>query len=357
MNSVHKVLFLSLSGIGNYIMQSPTIARYKEAKPQSQITVWVAPRGTRKLAEADPNVDKIIEMPIKTSIIQHIQQLQILHQKKFDIGIVLSPGQLIKSAAYLYLANIPERVGAQYNFGGNPQNSLFLTKSVKEKPNLHDIEQNLNLLTPLRVQPQKRITNYELRITAKHKKEALKILSQNRIPTDKLLIGIHAGSSPEMTFKRWPSKNFAQVATELIIQHNAHILIFGGPDEEAQKNKLQAQIEDRVPRSYKLEAISSVISAPLMATAAVLQKCELVLSNDSGLMHLAAATGVKTYGLFGPTNEKLTGPRGKDSHVIRAPGTKPVYDTDTSYQLGSGPHSTITAITPQMVLGQLELPH
>ena len=60
-----------------------------------------------------------------------------------------------------------------------------------------------------------------------------------------------------------------------------------------------------------------------------------------------------TYGLFGPTDEKHTGPRGPKSHVIRALGTQPVYNTEKNFDIGLVPHATILAITPQLVLDKI----
>ena len=85
-----------------------------------------------------------------------------------------------------------------------------------------------------------------------------------------------------------------------------------------------------------------------------MQQCTLFVSNDSGLMHLAAATGTKTFGLFGPTNEQRTSPRGPHSYVIRAAGTKPVFDVNEHYDLSLKPHPTILAITPEQVIQTLE---
>lgn len=338
-----RVLFLSLSGIGNYLMQSPAIALLKRAHPDWHITVWVAPRGTRPLAEADPNIDEVIEMPKQGSVRDHLGRIQRLRQKKYDIGIVLSPGQLLKSAIYLYLAGIPRRVSNSYPLGKNPTSRFLLTDAVSEDETLHDIEQNLKLLEPLRIwNPESGIRNYTLLIPEKNKQQAQELLKKLAIPQNKLLVGIHAGSAPGMAFKRWPLERFAEVAFELIQKHNAHVLLFGGPDEAEQKDHLKQLIG---PRAHV-----SIISASLLTTAAILQHCRLLISNDSGLMHLAAAAGVVTIGLFGPTDEKKTGPRGVHSSTIRAPGTSAVYNTETNINLGSEPHTSMLAITPQMVL-------
>jgi len=196
------------------------------------------------------------------------------------------------------------------------------------------------------------ITDYSLKIPQQNKDEGKTIIRNLNIQESKTIIGIHAGSAPNLIFKRWPLENFAHVAKKLIQQQDAHILLFGGLDEENQKQKLKQLIATSLRGANSDEAIS-IVSAPLLTTAAILQHCDFMLSNDSGLMHLAAASGVKTFGLFGPTDEKKTGPRGKESYVIRAPDTQPAFNTETNFHLGTKPHESIRSITPSEVIAKL----
>lgn len=335
-NHRKKILFLSLSGIGNFLMQAPTWRAIKKAHPDYHITVWVAPRGTSQLAEADPCIDHVIESPIKNSPLGHLRTAARLRRQRFDVGFALSPGQLIKSAAYLYLAGIPRRISHTYPFGHNPHSRFLLSNALDEKKNLHDIEQNLALLKPLGItNHQLPATGYQLRIP--------KIPPYNVISSNQKLIGFHPGSAASSLWKRWPLDNFAAVGRKLIDKRDAHILIFGGPEEKALKEDLKK----------KLGRHSTIINSDLLNAAALMQRCQLILSNDSGLMHLSAASGAATFGLFGPTDETQTGPRGLKSFAIRAPHTKPVYDTEKNYNLGAKPHPTMTAITPQLVLDKI----
>lgn len=345
-NSVNnpRILIVALSGIGNLIMQIPMIKALKQAWPKSRITVWVAPRGTRALAANTPSIDEVIEMPIKASIVGHVKNIRRLRSLRADIGIVCSPGQQIKSAAYLFLSGIPTRVGYTYPLGSKHASSLFLTHAISEKENIHDIEQNLALLGTLRL-PVPTIPHYSLNIPAEAKAKAQELMNNLHIDPTKPIIGFHAGSAPDFLWKRWPLENFAELGRQLIAKHGAHILLLGGRDEAAQNETIKNLIGKNSVTSVQQD---------LMTTVAIMQKCRLVVSNDSGLMHLAAASGVETFGLFGPTDEKKTGPRGPKSHIIRAPQTKPAYDTEKDYNLGKEPHKTILAITPEMVLGKVQ---
>jgi heptosyltransferase II len=342
-----NILLLSLSGIGNFLMQSPTLRLLKQTRPSWHLTVWVAPKGTKELAENDSNVDALIEAPIQASPVRHIKTAVRLSQGKFDIGIMLSPGQLVKGAIYLYLAGIPKRIGHSYPFLGNPRSNFLLTDAIEEKDGVHDIEQNLRLLKLLDITNDRLQTaDYSFDIPPDSQAKARALMQALSIPSRKKLIGLHAGSAPDFLWKRWPLENFITVGKVLTEKLGAHILILGGPDERDVKQQLYRSLHPH----------ASMIAASLLTTAAIMQRCQLVLSNDSGLMHLAAAVGVKTFGLFGPTDEKKTGPCGIDSRVIRAPGTRPVYHTEKNYGLGLKPHVSLQAITPTFVFKHIEKP-
>jgi heptosyltransferase-2 len=367
-NPTPKILILSLSGIGNYIMQSPAIEALKKHWPDCHITVWVAPRGTKQLAENDPNVDAVIESPIKLSIKSHLKWSLYLTRKKFDVALMLSPGQLWKGSAYMFLAGIPKRIAHQYPFYGNPDSSFLLTDSIKEDPTLHDTDQNLSLLSCLEIENWKLKIGapYHIAIPLENHKNAKSILQLLKISNNAPLIGIHPGCAPGFEWKRWPLENFAKLAQLLTTDGSLPLakrksrtfrrregvsqptfLIFGGPEEEEQKNNLKEMIGH----------VAHVISTDLLTTSAIISNCSLFVSNDSGLMHIAAATNIPTFGLFGPTDENQTGPRGSQSYVVRAKSTKPIYKTETAHNPGKSAQSSMLAITPQQVLDVITQHH
>lgn len=357
-----KILVLALSGIGNFIMQMPVLAAIKQQYPDSHITAWVAPRGTRILAEHNPHLDHIIEAPYKQGLAGHLRQADGLHRQHFDMGFVLYPGQLLKSAGYLYAANIPRRFGHVYPLGPNPRSSFLLTDPVAVDGAAHDIKQNLNLIRQQADPPGWR-AHYSLTIPPRYQQQAQRLRRELKIPAGKTFIGIHPGSSPGMSWKRWPIDHFAFVARALIEKYNAHILIFGGPDEEELKQKLYSLLTIPPTGGTPPQAVAhyslgrpqaTIIHTDLLTTAAIAQKCSLFISNDSGLMHLAAAAGTPTLGLFGPTNEHKIGPRGWHSFTLRAPGTKPVYNVNTNFDLGTSPHATLQMLTTTAVLTEAQ---
>lgn len=345
-----KLLILSLSGIGNYLMHTPFVEQVKKQRPHWRITVWCAPRGQAELARANPNISSLIERPMQSPFLKDLTFLVHLRRRRFNAAVMLSPGQRLKGAAYLAAAGIPQRLTHQYPLLVYPRSSFLLTRSIPERAGLHDIEQNLALL-PLLVLDNPSLTtnyslpttNYSLVIPPESQQKAATLLSTLNISSSRPLVAIHPGSAVAAAFKRWPLVRFAELARTLITKHNAHLLILGGKAEKELKQNLTSQLT-----AYRLSLTD--ISVDLLTTAAILQRCRLFIGNDSGLMHLSAAVGTPTIGLFGPTDERQVGPRGPRSQALRAPGTRPVYDTEKNWQLGNKPHHTLAQLSAEQVV-------
>jgi len=344
-NDRPNFLFVSLSGIGNFIMQSPAFSAVKEQHPKSHITVWVALRNTAPLAKANPHIDRVIKAPIKRSLLGHLSQIIKFRRSHFDVGVVLHPGQLWKSALYLQLAGIPQRIGLRYPHLGNPDSSLFLSETHSLNESLHDTSLNLSLLQTLNIKSHSSPPSYHLAIPKQHQNQAQKILYNLSLAPDKVLVGIHPGSASHFQWKRWPLANFTKTCQHLIKKHDAHLLIFGGPSEL----KPMKDLRNSIGKHH-----TSLISNKLLTSAALIGQCHFFLSNDSGLMHIAAALQVPTLGIFGPTSEKRTGPLGPHAHTIRATRSAPVYDVNNNSDFGTAPHPTLTELTPESVIAKLD---
>jgi heptosyltransferase-3 len=122
------------------------------------------------------------------------------------------------------------------------------------------------------------------------------------------------GPTTSWSGKQWPLARFAALAQRLTARDgllsDARIAVFAAPDERAAAAPLLAQL----PRGRVIDAIDA---GDLLAVAAALQRCALYVGNDSGLMHLAAASGVPTVGLFGPSDDRHYAPWGAGNAAAR----------------------------------------
>jgi len=116
--------------------------------------------------------------------------------------------------------------------------------------------------------------------------------------------------------KTWPLERFTQVAMRLLGPHGAmsegRLMVLGGPDDK----KLAWGLQDVVPRKRFINLTGGV---DLLTAFAALKHARLFIGNDSGTMHLAAAAGAPTLGLFGPSDDRLYAPWGPNARVVRGP--------------------------------------
>lgn len=116
--------------------------------------------------------------------------------------------------------------------------------------------------------------------------------------------------------KTWPLERFSQVAIRLLGTHGAleggRLMVLGGPED----TKLVRGLLDAVPRERFINLVGRV---DLLTAYACLKHARLFIGNDSGAMHLAAASGAPTLGLFGPSDERLYAPWGPNARVVRGP--------------------------------------
>ncbi|GEM_PF-5016985 len=152
-----------------------------------------------------------------------------------------------------------------------------------------------------------------LPITKDRRTTAKAWLEKNGVPAKRSLwIGVHIGSR-EAT-KRWPTSKYAKLCTWLHQAFNAHIFFFGSETE--------ASSIDIVFQALPDDVATRVIAQPLDVVAAMLQRMDILIGNDSGISHLGAAVKTPTVSLFGPTNPTLWRPAGNKSVLVLRPQPK-----------------------------------
>jgi ADP-heptose:LPS heptosyltransferase len=138
--------------------------------------------------------------------------------------------------------------------------------------------------------------------------EAKKYLNNNTGPF------IAIGPTANWPAKVWPSNNFVSLIRKILNfkeLKGGKVILVGGPGEEQVGEGLCNKLIDINP--------INLVGKPILPTAAIFSLSRIFIGNDSGLMHLAAATGIPTLGLFGPTDDKLYSPTGKNAIFVRTP--------------------------------------
>ena len=144
-------------------------------------------------------------------------------------------------------------------------------------------------------------------VTEEEKEEAGKFLEENKIESEDTLIGISPGGTYG-TAKRWFPKSFANVVKELIKKESLKILLFGRTEEK--------NITHEISRDMKDKCVDLAGKTSLRQLGALLSRCKLLITNDSGAMHISAAVKTPVVAIFGSTDPERTGPWGEGHTVL-----------------------------------------
>ena len=313
-----KILIRSTNWIGDSVMTMPAVQRLREFAPDAYIAL-LCPGKFHDLWGHNPYIDEIIPFGRRVNVRQ-------LRDRKFDVAIIF-PNSL-RSARECKRAQIPRRVG----FAGHWRR-FFLTdvvpqpraeRAVYEKRTVADKEFKVKVFRSLRHQSQ-----HYLDIIAYLGGNAEPIPPRIFLATEELpalskflrddgrpVIALNAGAEYGPA-KRWPPERFAEVAIKVSERTDCRWLILGGSGDAP----IAAAVEEklRMARLDQDTVINVAGKTTLLDLCALLTFCKVLVTNDTGPMHVAAAIGTPVVSVWGSTSPELTGPMGNDSVVIRQP--------------------------------------
>ncbi len=291
-----KILINALSGIGDALMFTPALALLRKEFPEAKIDALTMLKGVKELYENLEEPDNVFYYDMlnksKFSTAKYLSKLR----NTYDVSVNVYPSNRKEYNLLHYFLKAKKRLGVNY-IHNNFFNLGFLNNvTVKENNTSHCVETNVKLIQTLINKDEKEIPPLSFPLKQTDIDFASRYLSDNRIEKNDFVVGIHAGCSTLKNHinRRWQAEKFAELSKLLIERRNAKVLLFGGPDEKELKNK----IENLVANNNFI----NVITENLRQTAAIIKRSDLFVTNDSGLMHIAAAMKRKTIVIIGPTN-------------------------------------------------------
>ena len=302
---IQRLLIRSANWIGDAVMTTPAVQAIRKGFPNAHISLlakpWVAP-----VFEKSDHIDRLLiydgERRHK-GFFGKFRLARDLEQYDFDAAILLQ--NAFEAALISFLAEIPIRIGYSRD-----ARRLLLTHAVpctKEIKTKHQTEYYLNILRRIGIESDNR--SLYLNLNQNDRLRAKKILSEQHLSLDDKIIGINPGATYGPA-KQWPPDRFARLADRIHAFTGVRIIIFGGPGDQ----KLGQEISEKM-RHRPLDLSGKTSLGEAMA---LIEKCDLFITNDSGLMHVAAALDVPLVAVFGSTNPVATGPLGSHSRVVQA---------------------------------------
>ncbi len=294
-----KILFVSTTGLGDTLWATPIIHTYKISHPHHSLTLLTSPSGYEVFRE-NPYIDKICILQ-KPLLSRFFALFRLCKREQFAIAYLLHTSQRLV-LPLLAALQIPCRVGTAGRQKGLDD---LLTTIVSPKATQHEIAKRLDLINAEKSIAQ----NLEIFLTEKDKRVAKQYIDQ------KPLIVMHPGAKD--SFKRWPAEHFITLGKELMRCLTANILITGNAEEKT----LCEQIAQEIPGALSLAGQLSI-----REMAGLLDHVQLMITNDTGPMHLAFALKAPVIGLFCSTDPNICGPYFPCSHahiVHRKPTCNP----------------------------------
>ncbi|MBN2206507.1 MAG: lipopolysaccharide heptosyltransferase II [Candidatus Aminicenantes bacterium] len=296
-----KILVRAPNWVGDSILALPAIASLRDNFPGAE--VWVASRGwVRDLFPAGDGIAGSLALPDGAGIKTLRRAGRELRACGFDAGLLLTNS--FASALLFTLAKIPERWGYAAD-GRGP----LLTKRIRRPaagPVVHQVQEYLGLISGLGLKP--RPPKIDLTLAPAETRAAQRRLRDIGVPSGRPLVVVDPGASYGPA-KRWFAERFAATADRLRSRHKAEILLVGSPGETALAEKVAAAMRKRPHVLTGRPTLRELLG--------LLGRAALVLTNDSGPMHMANALGVPVVGVFGPTDPRRTGPVQPPSAVIK----------------------------------------
>jgi lipopolysaccharide heptosyltransferase II len=284
-----RILIRSSNWLGDAGMSVPAVRAIKSGRPDVYVTI-AAPDKIAPMWKLIPEVDAIIPLP-EGSLLPVVRLLR--QQKRFDAAI-LFPNSL-RVALESWLSGIPRRVGYRGHWRSWLVNQIVREPRKPGPPEHHS-------LRFLRIA---RECGAETADTQRSTLNAQRSTLNSQPP---LKIGLCPGAEYGPA-KRWLPERFAEAVAKITAQSSAQWILLGTKRDAAIGEQIAAAIGDHCANRIGQTTLEELI--------AELRRCSLLLTNDTGTMHLAALLGVPVVAIFGSTEPRLTGPLGNGHVVLR----------------------------------------
>jgi heptosyltransferase-2 len=291
-----RILIRSSNWLGDAVMSVPAVRAIKDGRPDIHVTI-AAPNKIAPMWKLIPEVDAIIPLP-NDSFLPVVRLLR--QQMPFDVAI-LFPNSL-RVALESWFSGIPRRVG----YRGHCRS--WLVNQVVREPRKPGPPEHHSLRFLRIARECGAETSNPPSQGIEHRTSNIEIPNQTSNIKHQTLIGLCPGAEYGPA-KRWLPERFAEAAAKITAQSSAQWILFGTKNDAAIGEQIAAAIGDHCVNRIGQTTLDQLIDE--------LRQCRLLLTNDTGTMHLAALLGLPVVAIFGSTEPRLTGPLGNGHIILR----------------------------------------
>jgi len=296
-----SILIIQLWGVGETITTLPAIKAFRKRYRNARIDVLATSRNG-DVFFGNQDIDKVIELEMgMLSVLSFIMQ----NWKKYDL--VVDMEEYLNVSALISFFTGHERIGFDHGF-----RALLYTKKTIYNDRQHSVFTFMNLaqIVDADAKADKLVP---LKYEKKDDMETSAFLRKNRLAKGDFIIGIAPGAAESAGSRKWMKERFAKFADTLLDNYSkkkCRIIFIGSSDERALVDEIMVMM------THEKNVYNAAGIFTLKQTFALIKKCRAFVGNDSGPMHIAAAQGVRTLGLFGPNTPARWAPFGKGNAYI-----------------------------------------
>ena len=311
-----NILIVKLSAIGDVIHTLPALNAIRKVYPSARIT-WLVEEAASDLLEGHQALDRVLISKRKrwlkelrgparlNAVKEACAFLKELRDTRYDL--ILDFQALLKSGILIALARGKRKIGFGKGLEHMEYSYLFLNERVPAVDmEHHALLRGMMLLNALGI--HSREIEYKLPISSNDRVKVDDLLTRHGLQQDRRLMAINPVAKWET--KLWPNNNFAQLADRIIKQYRAGIVFTGGLEDSA--------TIDAIISAMQGPAANLAGETTLKMLAALYTQADVVVSTDTGPMHLAVSVGTPVVALYGPTAPWRTGPYGSGHQIVRA---------------------------------------
>ncbi|MFC2169355.1 lipopolysaccharide heptosyltransferase II [Acidobacteriota bacterium] len=296
-----KIVIRAPNWIGDSILALPAMYSLSKNYPEAQI--WIAARSwVKNIFNWFDFIEGTIALPDQMHLKNLRKSAQDLKQFNFDTGVLFTNS--FSSSLLFYMAKIPQRWGY-----ATDSRRLLLTKGItvkKNRPASHQVHYYLSLLSSLGLKTYP--PELSLPLNQEEKRNTKNLLKTLNVNLKNRLVLINPGAFYGSA-KRWPATHYAMLANFLQERKKANILLIGSKDER--------MLAESIAANMKEKPIIMTGKTSLTQLIGLIHYADLLITNDSGPMHIANALRIPVIALFGPTDPVLTGPFQEPFIVIK----------------------------------------
>lgn len=295
MEQPKKIIVRMPNWLGDLVMATPILEDLRNHWKNAEITA-MCQSNVAPLLKEDPHVDQVFSYKRPSGwihLLQHWDVIEPLQIGQYDLGILLTNS--FSSAWWFWRGQVQNRVGFATHW-----RSLLLNKAIpfpERVESQHLVITYKSLLEPLGIPISN--TPPRLYVTEEERRNAKDLLEKCGVLDKHILIGINPGAAYGSA-KCWLPERFKELTEKLLKNPSVRIVYFGDPAGASLVDEICSGMSDKV--------INLAGKTSLRELIALIQKCSIFLTNDSGPMHISAAVGTPLVALFGSTSDVKTGP-------------------------------------------------